>query len=38
MNAQQWYLLGGVLSALGVLILVVGQVILGQWLKVWKEE
>lgn len=29
---------GGILSALGVLILVVGQIILGQWLKVFKEE
>lgn len=38
MSAQQWYLLGGVLSALGVLVLVVGQIILLKWLKLFKEE
>lgn len=38
MNVQQWYLLGGILSGLGVLILVVGQIMLLKWLKLFKEE
>lgn len=38
MRAQQWYLLGGVLLAMGLIVLVVSQVVLWKWLKTWKEE
>ena len=38
MNAQQWYWIGGILLTMGVLLLVTSQIVLGQWLKTFKEE
>lgn len=38
MRAQQWYLLGGVMLTLGLVVLVVSQIVLWKWLKTWKKE
>lgn len=38
MRAEQWFLVGGVLSAVGVTVLVISQIALARWIKAWKEE
>lgn len=37
MNAQQWYIVGAVLLAMGVTVLAVSQIVLGKWLKSFRE-